>query len=217
MTHFRFTGNTVLDNGDRAFGILAELSAHGIIADNKVSGSQSGVTVMDTGDVKIYNNTLRGNTLWDIGGYQDDRYLPGRSNQPSWIVPTPDNPWLVEQIDASNNDMSGATGQYQYHVQDHYTNRSADVMQLTVNGNLFRTDVTTNDPRMIGWGNSDNSTVTTYRSVAAFQQAKNPSWHNAETTTGPASAYDSYAVGLPADVADLIGQASGSKRIGTYW
>ena len=103
---------------------------------------------------------------------------------------------------------------FQFYALDSQTNRPADSMHITINGNLFRADLSTSDPKMIGWGGSDNHTVTVYRSAESFEAAKGPSWHNAEATPGITSAAATpaaggYAVPLPTDVAAALSSVSG--------
>ena len=215
VEHFTITGNTVGDNGS-TFGIINELSDTGIVADNTIYNTDSGYTAMDAGNVAVYNNTFHGNSRWDVGLSQDNRYQPGRST--ANVLPSAADPWIVRNIVVANNDFSGATGMFQFYSLDKQTNRSADVMHITIDGNLFRSDVASTDPQMIGWGGNDNHTVTIYKTAAAFQAAKGPSWTNAsvayQSVARPAVA--SYAVPLPADVAAAVGQATGTLHVGTF-
>jgi hypothetical protein len=222
VTNFVIVGNTVGDNGSTR-GIMNELSGTGIVANNSIFKTKCGYSAFDSGDVRVFNNTFWQNTLWDVGLTQDNRYQPGKSTASASVQPSAANPWLVRNVLVANNDMSRATGTFQFYALDNQTHRSADSMNITIDGNLFRADLTSTDPRMIGWGGSDNKTVTIYRSVQAFQSAKGATWVNEATTDAHSSGSTdalvsdpSYAVPLPSDVARAIGVQPGVQHVGVF-
>jgi hypothetical protein len=74
---------------------------------------------------------------------------------------------------------------------------------------------------MVGWGGSDNSTVTYYRTPDALNAGLHVSWDNVLLDgSGSQRAADSdpddVAVPLPADVANAIGVPTGTKHVGTF-
>ena len=216
VTNFVITGNTVKDNGE--YGILTELSDTGIVADNYVAAAKYGYTAFDTGNVKVFNNAFRNNSVWDLGLSQDNRYQPGKST--AGVQPTPADPWLVRNIVAANNDFTGATGLFEFYVLDKQTNRPADSMNITLDGNLFLTRSGSSGPWPVGWGGGDNTTVTTYATGPAFDSAKGKGSTNESVAAGaaapPAGSTQSYAVPLPADVATAVGVAAGTQHVGRF-
>jgi parallel beta-helix repeat protein len=211
VSNFKIVGNTVTGNAG-PYGIITELSDTGIVADNTISGAKYGYTAFDTGNVKVYNNTLSNNTVWDIGASQDER----RNTDPATKASIP---WLVRNITVSNN-LYGSAGSFQFYALDKATHIAASTMNITVDGNAFPGNT---HAVMVGWGGSDNSTVTYYRSPSALDAGLHVSWTNVLLDAGSSdlkgfanSSADDVAVPLPADVASAIGVPAGTKHIGTF-
>jgi len=216
VTNFVVVGNTVSNNG-QTYGIINELSDTGIVANNSISGTRYGYTAFDSGNIQAFNNTFSNNSVWDFGQSQDNRYLPGMST--AGVQPTAACPWVVKNVVAANNDFRGANGSYEYYVLDKETNRTADSMNLTVNGNVFLARPTTSGPWTIGWGGGDNVTVTGYVTPQSFATALGKPWVNAALAPGGTVASPSgeaYAVPLPSAVAQAIGVATGTQHVGTF-
>jgi hypothetical protein len=95
-------------------------------------------------------------------------------------------------------------------------------MHITLNGNLFSKRVLSSDPTMVAWGAGDNVTLTRYEAPATLAAAKNSAWKNAQAATcSPVASMtadiagaQSVALGLPSDVAAVVGQAAGYKKVG---
>lgn len=224
VTDFVIVNNQVGHNGAGCAQIQAELSGSGIVAGNVVLDGKYGLTLFDSGNVKVYNNSFRGNAVWDVGLSQDNRYLPGQNTAGASVLPSASNPWLVQNIDVVNNDFSGSTASYEFYALDKQTNRPADSMNITIAGNLFLDRAGTYGSWPIAWGGSDNHTITTYASPQAFTSAKGESWPNGSISGGrlvaPAAVSQdgvpSYAQPLPADVAGATGQAVGTRHVGVF-
>jgi parallel beta-helix repeat protein len=207
--NFQIVGNTVADNHG-PYGIITELSDGGIVADNTVSGARYGYTAFDTGDVQIYNNTFTNNSVWDIGASQDER----RNTDPATKSAAP---WIVHNLTVSNN-LYGSAGSFQFYALDKATHIPASSMAIVVTGNAFPSPT---GAVMVGWGGSDNSTVTYYRTPDALNAGLHVSWDNVLLDgSGSQRAADSdpddVAVPLPADVANAIGVPTGTKHVGTF-
>ena len=198
-------------------GIITELSDTGIVAGNTVSGARYGYTAFDTGDVQVYNNTFSGNTVWDVGLSQDNRYEPGMST--AGVNPTAACPWIVNNIDIANNDVTHSVATFAFYALDKQTNRPADSMHITLHGNLFRAR-SGSGTWPVGWGGSDNSTVTTYATPRDWEVAKGLSVQNGYVTgtssaTTP-TAMTNVLVPLPAQVASPLGVATGTKHLRAF-
>ena len=207
VTNFQITGNTVTGNG-ASYGILTELSDTGVVANNVISGSKYGYTAFDTGNVRVYNNTITGSTVWQLGLSQDARYQ--QSN-------TYGAPWLVQNVVADNNYL-GTGASFQFYAMDKETSRSASSMNITLTGNEFTTNSVPTS--MVGWG-TDHRTVNIYNSPDALNAALGTTWRNAQVSTSgiqpAASALDSaIAEPLPADIAAMIGVPAGTAQVGAF-
>jgi parallel beta-helix repeat protein len=215
VTNFVITNNVAVASGGAQYGIITELSDTGVIAGNTVSDAWYGYTAYDTGHVRVYNNTFFNNSVWDIGLSQDNRYQPGKGT--AGVGPTPACPWIVNYVDVANNDVSGSTAMYEFYALDKQTGRTADVMHITLHGNLFRTRVSSG-PWAIGWGNGDPWTPTNYASPQAWASALGlPNTNAAITTANPAAPdMSDVLVPVPSDIATMIGIASGAEHLGAF-
>jgi len=209
VRNFQIVGNTVRNS--KPYGIETELSDTGIVANNTVTGAKYGYTAFDTGNVKVFNNTFSGNTVWDIGCSQDARRNTDAATKDV-------APWLVRNIQASNNRF-GSSASFQFYALDKQTDIPASSMNLTVNGNSFPA-LSSGGPVMVGWGGGDNVTVTYYRSPSALDAGLNVTWSNLQPSTttfaATATSEDSVAVPLPSDVAAAIGQPAGTQHLGAF-
>lgn len=222
VTHAVIVGNNVYNNGfgigGAAVGIQNELSDTSIVASNTVVGSRWGIVEYDSGNGKVFNNNLAGNLDFDIGILQDNRYQPGKST--AGVNPTAACPWVSHNEIIANNLFASSAKYFQVYALDHQTNIPADNMSLTIDGNLF----SASKPVIVGWGNGDNFSTQQYATPAALQAAKNFGWNNGQASTAGTTlaqqqltaASATNAVPLPADVAAALGQATGSKHIGTF-
>ncbi|WP_445338039.1 right-handed parallel beta-helix repeat-containing protein [Clavibacter sp. CFBP 8614] len=218
------TGNTSNDN--EYTGIQLELSDTAVIAGNSTTGGQTGINVFDTGNVRIFNNTLGGNSKFGMTLLQDERRqsvasFEGQDPRRPAIDPTV--PWLTRNIQISNN-VFATGGSFLIYALDKKTGIAVDRWNLTITGNLFAKRVATTDPAMVAWGQGDNRTLVRYETPAALAAAKGSGWRNTQTTGATTvsgmSAYlgqaASLAVALPSAIASLLGQATGVKRVGIF-
>jgi parallel beta-helix repeat protein len=222
---FTIVGNTVRDNGTAA-NIETELSDTGIIANNLVSGSDRGVYIFDTANVKVFNNTFTGNSRGSVFISQDFRRetTPGNNHDPRQPLPDPTCPWIVNNITIANNlfAFNGGAYGFQIYALDKSTNIAARSMNITTNGNIFHTRSTSTDS-MIGWGGSDNNTVTKYETPAAFNASTGNTGTNLQDPTGSTVASMTRTaltatnqVPLTADIANAIGVTTGTRHTGTF-
>jgi hypothetical protein len=218
VTNFTITGNTVIGNGT-SYGIENELSGTGIVANNTISGSAYGYTAVDSGNIKIFNNDVDGNTVWDIGGSQDARYEPGHGTAGPSVQPSAANPWLVQNLMVANNNFGRSNGGFGFYVLDKETGRPASSMNITVQGNLFGAKDSSAKPNAFGWGQAAEK-LNMYASPAAFNAGEGYNWVNMVAPSGTgymaSTSMDSSAVPLPADVASAVGEPTGAQNIGTF-
>ncbi|MFC6713177.1 right-handed parallel beta-helix repeat-containing protein [Branchiibius cervicis] len=171
----RFTGNTV--------GAELELSDTGIFANNAITGGKQALYIYNTGNVQVYNNSFANYTVGGVFMSQDHRRQanpddPG--HDPRYPAGDPTNPWLTRNITVANNTFGASQGLFQVYALDKETKIPADKMNLTINGNQFAPT-----PTMVGWGGSDNVTVTKYTTPAALATAKNTTWRNTQVNPLP--------------------------------
>ncbi|WP_375477153.1 right-handed parallel beta-helix repeat-containing protein [uncultured Jatrophihabitans sp.] len=225
VRQFTITNNVSRGNHK---GVVAELSANGIIANNILSGREIGIWILDTGNVKIFNNSVSNTTSRAIALEQDER----RQNRPQdgWMRdprapdPDPSNPWLTQNITIADNLLASIKG-IQFMAIDKKTHIPANSMNLVVNGNLFAPAGGSTGSTMAGWGAGDNHTMTISQTADAFDSARGKGWTNAQGSNGgysaqyelaSTSAVQSHAVPLPSDVAGAIGQPAGTKAVGAF-
>ncbi|MGP5026157.1 right-handed parallel beta-helix repeat-containing protein [Glutamicibacter sp. BW77] len=223
---YDFTVTNVQANNNTSVGIEAELSSKGIIANNEALNNKTGILLFDTGNVKIYNNNLGGNSLMGLQLSQDERRQSNKSfagQDPRRPVPDSTVPWLTQNIEVANN-IFDKSGSFQFYTLDKATGISADKMKITIKGNLFSARPTTSTATMVAWGGSDNKKLYRYESPSALSSAKNSTWKNHQTSTakliGSMSAdrtqANSMATPLPTDVAKAIGSTAGKKVVGKH-
>ncbi|MEF2977723.1 right-handed parallel beta-helix repeat-containing protein [Subtercola sp. YIM 133946] len=216
------TNNTSLNNTQA--GIELELSANGIVAGNDVSNNPYGLYIIDTSDLKVFNNKFDKEGQMGIRIVQDER----RQADPSWHaqdprqpIPDPTVTWIVKNIQISNN-VFGTWQGFQVFAWDSKTGRTADQMNITISGNLFNHRTTLSQATLVAWGTGTN-TFTRFDTVAALK-AKNSGWVNQETPSALSvssmlsaiTSAASTAVPLPADVAAATGQSTGLKKVGLF-
>lgn len=209
--------NSLLFNTEA--GIELELSDTAVVAGNVVAGGKTGIYLFNTGNVKIFNNAVGGQSDQGIWLSQNAR----RQSNPNDAghdrrrpIPDPTVPWLLRNITVANNVLAGGP-QDLVRVLDKQTGISADRMNVTVNGNLFVKRGT-----LLAWGGASNAISARYTSAAALRQ-KNTGWRNAEDATnvtlellrGAAARHTAVAVPVPADVAKALGTSTGTRRLGT--
>jgi len=203
-------------------GITTELSDTGVIANNSVNGGSRGLWIFDTGNVKVFNNYFVNNPIGAIFLNQDQRREADPAavgHDPRQPIPDPTCTWLTRNLVVANNVIgkSSVSSMFQFYALDKSTRISADSMNLTINGNLFTYRAASTDPTMVGWGGSDNVTVTKYYTPATFEQAKGASWTNMQTSPGVALPTNmAFTVPVPADVASVIGVPAGIHWVGTF-
>lgn len=209
--------NSLLHNWEA--GIELELSDTAVIAGNVVTGGKSGIYLFNTGNVKIFNNAVGGQSDQGILLSQNAR----RQSNPNDAghdrrrpIPDATVPWLLRNITVADNVLSYGARDRIY-VLDKQTGISADRMLVTVTGNLFA-----KRDQLLAWGGSSNVITARFASTAAMR-AKNAGWRNAEDATnvrfgplrGTALRYSAMALAMPADVAAAMRVATGTRRVGT--
>ena len=222
-------------NSNLKYGLEAEISGKGIIANNIAwNNKEANIILFDANDFKVYNNEVGGGNWHGIKLAQDHRrqasnnYLIGRDPRyPDRI--DPEVTWLIKNIVISNNVFGNKgdfdRGIYQLYGLDGRSNWSMDSMNVTIDGNLFNKKTDARQPTMVAWGGSDNVSLTLYETPEALAAAKNPAWVNAQIPgskriedMGPEkTTYQSVAKPLPADVAAAMGTTSGSQHLGTRY
>jgi parallel beta-helix repeat protein len=223
VRNFKIVNNTSSGNTK---GMTIELCDTGIIANNDLIGGSMSIWILDSGNIKVFNNRVSNNTSKAIRLSQDARRQAADGavgRDPRMPVPDPTCPWLTRNITVSNN-VFGRQGAYQLFALDEQTNIPADDMNIVVDGNLFATKTISTEASMLGWGGNDNHTVTVYLTPAALNAAKGKSWTNLQrVSTGTiaelqasVSGSMSAAVPIPSDVAAAIGVSTGTEWIGTF-
>jgi hypothetical protein len=218
-----FVGNRTIGNTEA--GIEIEISDTAVVADNVSTGNKIGVLIFSSGNIKVYNNYVGGNSFMAIQVVQDRRRQSNRAHigrDPRAPVPDPTMPWLVRNIEIVNN-VFGSQGLFQFYALDKETRIPADRMNIRLDGNLFAAKVAGRDPTMVAWGGSNNVQLSRYQTPQDLARAKNPKWRNATARAGltqesmlAEARRSDVAVPLPRDVAQAVGQPAGVRRVGPF-
>ena len=132
------TGNDII--GGTGNGIVVELSATAVIADNVVMGNAlDGVLISDSGHVDVWNNTISG-SFRSVNIVQGTRRasnlsLPGHDTRQT--LPDPTVTWITEDVQLANNVFAQSGGKCLLCVEDYSHERSAKQMGIVSNGNVF--------------------------------------------------------------------------------
>ncbi|WP_181158117.1 right-handed parallel beta-helix repeat-containing protein, partial [Microbacterium sp. MYb40] len=133
-----FTGNDVI--GNTGHGVMVELSERAVIADNVIArNGDFGLFVLNSGSVKIWNNTFVGNANRNISIGMDSRRAsdpntPGHDPRTRYA---PQASWIVRNVVMSNNVMAESAGNCLVCVQDFSLQYTGSQMVSSVNGNLY--------------------------------------------------------------------------------
>lgn len=221
VTNFTLTHNTAAAN--TTTGLQAEISETGIIADNRDVDNKTGIQILSTGNVKVFNNLIGGNTFMGLKVAQDDR----RQAVASWAghdtrrpIPDPTCTWVVRNIAVSNNVFT-TTGLFQIYAISDQTGVPGDRLFSAIDGNLFGARKEGVQPTVVALGELE-TLLRRYQSAADLTALRS-GWVNAFapwglTTAETAARASSLASGvaLPADVASAVGQPAGTRRVGTF-
>lgn len=198
------TGNTITGNTDD--GLIFELSS-GLFAANNViagNGSQS-FFVIDSDKVRFWNNTITGSQV------------PIRIADTDRLSSDPAIPWRLDQIDIRNNIVSSPVRGNNWCgmlcVLDHQNKRTAEQMRITFDGNLYhraRADLPTDLTR---WSNGKSGTRS-FTSLAQFRSATRQENSGVEIVGAMPATLPRVGVGIPDDVAKLVGVPEGSAFVG---
>jgi parallel beta-helix repeat protein len=209
-----------ITNNNSSTGISLELSQKVIVANNSSSNQTDGLTIVGTGDVKVYNNEFENNSRFAVRVAQDSRLasdtkVPG--HDPRQPLPDPTVSWATKDITIANNTF-GATKGFQFYALN------AAPKNITLTGNLFNVRAQTGQNTVVAWGVTPDSTgdFIRYDTPEALNKNINPTWKNAITKTVlPLSSMTadetnnvSVATPIPADIAKLINVPTNTKKIG---
>ena len=209
-------GNSILDNTTHGFAM--EISSTAVVADNVITGSGSdGVKINNADNVRLWNNTLAGNAI-NMALVQDSRDYLNKSipgHDPRQTFPDPTMTWKLGNIQVMNTILARG-GHTNIYARDYTAERGAAQMNIKIAGDLF-TRTTSPGDSIVVWG-LRSGTLSYLRTVAEIANTGAGS-DNAEVVSDAASpniAATTYAQPLPADIATLIGQPAGTRKVGAF-
>ncbi|WP_157508860.1 right-handed parallel beta-helix repeat-containing protein [Luteipulveratus halotolerans] len=237
--------SSLFENNTRD-AVQQELSGSGIIANNRFVGTgRSHINVHNTDRARVYNNTCRtlgGATLPPSGQrrailFRQDNRRPGNTGyakdtrQPdTGFWDQPQNVWQINDLACCNNIVAGNGQNVQSVLAIDDLERNTGGGRLwaayhpVIASNVYHW---TTAPQY-AWITPDvgtySSGIRTFTALAAMQSATSSEGSSVVSATDPLDA-NHQAVGvdhstaqpLPADIAALIGQPAGAKRIGAFW
>jgi trimeric autotransporter adhesin len=207
-------GNRSMNNANH--GLSLEISSTAVLANNVITGnSADGFKINDADHVKIWNNHIANNAR-NIELVQDARRGSNPSDpghDPRQNQPDPTMPWLVSSVQVMNNVIGAAgPGNYSMYIRDYSGQYTAAQMKLTIDGNQL-TKVGSPGAEVV-WGTAGNPSV--FSSVTAFTGATGQGPNNGETDASGKVTTVAKPQPLPADVAALVGQATGIGKLGVF-
>lgn len=223
------TNSVVRNNANH--GLFLEISARVTVANNVISGNrENGIKLNNTSEVSIWNNTMvdNGRPIWIA---QDSR----RGNNPNDYghdyrqpFPDPTMTWIIGPAVVRNNVFSGATSSNCFVcVEDYSRQYTAEQLRVSLQGNVYQRDTTSKPSTVIVWARG-SANPATFSSLAAFtastgQESRGLALDGVEAvgadgtiTSRVSSVQSSVAEPLASEIAALIGQPAGTKRLGAF-
>jgi len=223
-----FTGNDVI--GNAGHGLLVELSERAVVADNIIArNGDFGLFVLNSGNVKIWNNTFVGNANRNISIGQDARRAsdPNAAGHDPRTRYAPLAPWIVRNVVMSNNVMAESAGNCLVCVQDYSLQYTGSQMVSSVNGNLYHRTAAGTPRWFSAWSKgavSRDPAVTDTLAAFAASTGQDRRSRFAEGTSVVTGAYAlqpayraaqaSVAVPVPTDVASVSRLPGNSATLG---
>ncbi len=219
-------------NNNSGDGLFLELSARAVVGDSLfLHNKLDGIKVNNTSNVKIWNNTFIGNSR-SVWLAQDSRRNTNRYDQnvdPRRPWPDPEMSWQLADITLSNNviGLPGGSANCVLCVEDYTRTRSAESMGIKTNGNIYNR-APASSPKWLAVWSRGASNPAVFTSLAAFQSTTGQEARGREyagtavvSSAGTLSSAvqglsSQVALGLPADVASVIGKSAGSAHLGAW-
>jgi len=173
------TYDAVVDGSDfvanAGTGSFFELSQRVVFVNNVLISNQgSGVKVNNTGDVRIWSNSVIGGNR-TINIVQDDRSaddpsVPGHDSRRP--LPDPTTPWISSDISIGNNVIVGGGGECVLCIEDYSGSLPVERMGVHSDGNLFQRPTSVSPPWVVLWGRDSTAQAPAfYATVPAFTAA----------------------------------------------
>ena len=211
-------GNDVVANNN--VGIFTEISDTGTIANNLVTDNKDdGLRIANTGNMQVWNNTLARNKR-DVSVTQDSRKqtdLSTPGHDPRQTLPDPTMPWLAAHLTFRDNLLDNGSGNALLGVEDFTFTYTCEQLSISTDYNAYVRASSTAPTWLVVWsaGSGNNHNPYVYTTLSAFQTAKSQEPHSVIATS--ASAVPAFTpAALPAAVAALVGQASGTQHLGAW-
>ncbi len=217
-------------------GLVFELCSKSIIANNRFINNHvarypenhsSGILVMSSDDVKIWNNSIVGSEL-PLQIKQDNTREPKKNR--TWKLPegVPNLTWKVDNINIMNNIIARPVkGKYGgvFSLQD--SKKLGNEIGITSNGNVYHRTLASDNKTLIQWSlTKQNAKWLNFESLEDFKKSTNQDSKSIELTgydpidaNGFASIdiqkkANTVAVAIPRDIASVSGLPAGKLIIG---
>lgn len=213
-------------------GLFLEISSRVVVGDSLFVGNKlDGIKVNNTANVKIWNNTFVGNGR-PLDLVQDTRRNTNPSDaavDPRVPWPDPEMPWQLDSVTASNNvvGLSNFPANCLLCVEDYSHQETGEAMRVRSDGNVYVRASASAPTWAVVWSRGAGNPYV-FTSLASFrstvgQEARGREYidSSALSTSGALASRiqdleSQIALPLPSDVAALIGQPSGSRRLGLW-
>lgn len=213
----RVTGNRV--TGNATTGIQIELSEKAIIADNHLSGNHTGVNIINSGDVEIWNNTIV--SSWRAAGFSQDARRQAAPDLASTV------PWVLDDVTFRNNVVSIATDSSGCPIlaQDEERKLRGAAVGVSMDNNVYHRPASGGPANFACWANGSAGTegLADLAEFRAFtgNDARSALWVGSPIVSPSLtvrsevlSAPRATLAALPAGVARAVGVGAGTKHPG---
>lgn len=214
----RLINNDVISNDTD--GVILELSEKLLVVNNRIIDNKSqGLFLLDAGKARIWNNVITGSAE-TVRFHDSDRDASDTSSAPYGYdrrqpVPDPTVTWKVYDVEMSNNVIgnmrSGWCGVL-CALNDSDSRTGSQMVRL--NGNVYHRASASNPSVLVRWS-AGKGQRTDYTSFSTFQRSTSQESAGREVIGSLPTSYGGLTgVPAPADIASILGVASGSTRVG---
>lgn len=216
--------------GNRNHGVSLEISALAKVVNNLFVGNfANGIKINNTSDVALWNNTFvsNGRPVWIAQDERRGAKLSDPGHDPRQRLPDPTMTWINGPVTMRNNVFSGATSSNcLICVEDYSGQYTAEQMRVTGQADVYQRTSSSRPTAVVVWsrgaGNPARFSLLSAFTAASGQETRGialdgtPAVDSGFRLTEKLKAASGVAEPLPADLAGLIGQQTGTRYLGAF-
>ncbi|SIT49879.1 Putative sortase-sorted surface protein (fragment) [Paraburkholderia piptadeniae] len=225
--------------GNAGHGLDTEISDKAQFVNNLVvSNGGSGIKVINTSDVDIWNNTLAKNSTTtserNLNIVMDTRRWATATSSSQkdlrqGVATPPDMTWITGPTNVHNNVITGGSGNCLMCVEDYSFQYTAAQLKTTTDNNVYQRS-SVNTPTWVAvWSRGQIKNPAVYTTLRAFASDTGQEMHgyfldgpaaldaSYRLTPAVSSAVNTVSAPLPPDIAMLIQKPAGIRALGVWW